>query len=95
MPSGDGVWQLGYMGSQMSILAGLPAHPADAGAGASFLVVHWDAAGVVACCVVLLCWWVRDQNAKRCPDCGYAPMWCRCPRPESRVSHRDRDHHER
>ncbi|MGN6379562.1 MAG: hypothetical protein ACTHNU_11475 [Gaiellales bacterium] len=46
-----------------------------------FIVLHWDAVAVVLICVVALWWWVNDQNSRRCSDCGYAPMWCRCPHP--------------
>jgi len=69
------------MASQMPVLAALPAHQPFTREDGAFLVVHWDAVAIVVCCVVLLWWWVRDQNARRCPDCGYAPMWCRCPHP--------------
>jgi hypothetical protein len=44
-------------------------------------VIHWGVVAIVVCCVVLLWWWVDNQNSHRCPDCGYAPMWCRCPSP--------------
>ena len=85
------------MASQMPTLAALLAHAPFSGDDGAFLVVHWDAVAVVVCCAVLLWWWVRDQNARRCPDCGYAPMWCRCPHPHppaqhQHLSHRHRDH---
>ena len=64
------------------VYAALSGHRKLAEDDTRFFVIHWDVVAIVACCVLLLWWWVDNQNSHRCHDCGYAPIWCRCPSAE-------------
>jgi hypothetical protein len=53
------------------------------------LLLDGDAVVAGLLCLVLLLWWAGQQRARRCPDCGFCPIFCHC---EQERSGRDRDH---